>query len=437
MKRQKIAVIGAGIMGLSSAYYLIKKGYDVTLFEKESDIGGMAVCFDFQGTEIERFYHFHCVSDYDYFELLKELNLIDKFHWRSTKMGFWFNGKIQPWGNPIALLKFRGLGILAKIRYGFHAFYSVKKNKYDDLDKIESTSWIKKWVGEEAWSKLWENLFSLKFYEYSNKLSAAWIWSRIRRIGKSRYSIFKEKLGYLEGGSLPLLRALEDNIKNNNGKIYTSYPVCSVNKLDNGKYQILSDAVNDCSNEEFDYIVSTIPLPYIPNIFKFISEREYNMFSKVENIGVVCVIVKLAKPLSDCFWLNINDQSMDIPGIIEYSNLNSCDGQNILYIPYYMPITNSKYNEADEVYCQKIKNYIMTINPSIEAKDFIEIVVSRYRYAQPICYPEYKKYIPDIKMTNENVYIADTSYYYPEDRGVSESIKLSKKITELINVENK
>ena len=29
------------------------------------------------------------------------------------------------------------------------------------------------------------------------------------------------------------------------------------------------------------------------------------------------------------------------------------------------------------------------------------------------------------------------SYYYPEDRGVSESIKLSKKITELINVENK
>lgn len=40
-------------------------------------------------------------------------------------------------------------------------------------------------------------------------------------------------------------------------------------------------------------------------------------------------------------------------------------------------------------------------------------------------------------MTNENVYIADTSYYYPEDRGVSESIKLSKKITELINVENK
>ena len=80
MKRQKIAVIGAGIMGLSSAYYLIKKGYDVTLFEKESDIGGMAVCFDFQGTEIERFYYIYCVFDYDYFELLWLFVFIDNFN---------------------------------------------------------------------------------------------------------------------------------------------------------------------------------------------------------------------------------------------------------------------------------------------------------------------------------------------------------------------
>ena len=40
-------------------------------------------------------------------------------------------------------------------------------------------------------------------------LSAAWIWSRIRRIGRSRYSLFREKLGYLEGGSSILLNALK------------------------------------------------------------------------------------------------------------------------------------------------------------------------------------------------------------------------------------
>ncbi len=38
---QKIAVIGAGPAGLSCAYYLTIKGYDVTVFEKEQKLGGM------------------------------------------------------------------------------------------------------------------------------------------------------------------------------------------------------------------------------------------------------------------------------------------------------------------------------------------------------------------------------------------------------------
>ena len=238
MTSKKVAVIGAGVMGLATAYYLSKSGYEVTVLESEKDIGGMAVSFDFDGIDIERFYHFHCTSDYDYFEMLEELGLSDKLHWKSTSMGFWFNNKLQPWGNPIALLKFRGLGLIAKFRYGLHAFSSVKRNKYDDLDKMESTSWIKKWVGKEAWDKLWSNLFSLKFYEYSDKLSAAWIWSRIRRIGRSRYNLFKEKLGYLEGGSKPLIMGMADTIINNKGHIYSNSLVKKVLKNSNGTYSL-------------------------------------------------------------------------------------------------------------------------------------------------------------------------------------------------------
>ena len=37
----KMAVIGAGPAGLSCAYYLRTRGYDVTVFEKESRPGGM------------------------------------------------------------------------------------------------------------------------------------------------------------------------------------------------------------------------------------------------------------------------------------------------------------------------------------------------------------------------------------------------------------
>lgn len=40
IKEEKIAVIGAGPSGIGCAYYLAKKGYDVTIFERESSFGG-------------------------------------------------------------------------------------------------------------------------------------------------------------------------------------------------------------------------------------------------------------------------------------------------------------------------------------------------------------------------------------------------------------
>jgi phytoene desaturase len=40
MEKKKVAIIGAGFSGLSSACYLAKAGFDVTVYEKHSVIGG-------------------------------------------------------------------------------------------------------------------------------------------------------------------------------------------------------------------------------------------------------------------------------------------------------------------------------------------------------------------------------------------------------------
>ena len=39
MDSRKIAIIGAGISGLTAGYELSKKGYKVTIFEKENQLG--------------------------------------------------------------------------------------------------------------------------------------------------------------------------------------------------------------------------------------------------------------------------------------------------------------------------------------------------------------------------------------------------------------
>jgi len=75
---QKIAVIGAGPMGLAVAYQLALDGYAPVVFEADDRVGGMTASFDFDGTLIERYYHFHCTSDTAFLDILAELGIKDK-----------------------------------------------------------------------------------------------------------------------------------------------------------------------------------------------------------------------------------------------------------------------------------------------------------------------------------------------------------------------
>ncbi|WP_275628307.1 NAD(P)/FAD-dependent oxidoreductase [Pseudomonas sp. 273] len=420
---QRIAVLGAGPMGLAVAYQLVRDGHRPVIFEADDRVGGMTAHFDFGGLSIERYYHFHCISDHAFLKVLDELGLADRMHWVETRMGYWYQGKVQPWGNPFALLKFSGLSFIAKFRYGLHAFLSTKRNDWRPLDHVEATGWIKRWVGAEAYEVLWRRLFDYKFYDYSDNLSAAWIWSRIRRIGRSRYNLFKEKLGYLEGGSETLLHGLRDYIQQHGGEFRLGTPASKV-VIENGK---VSGVEAGGELHTFDKVVSTIPLPYVPRLMPDLPTVTLDAFRSVKNIAVVCVIAKLRKAVTENFWLNTNDPEMDIPGLVEYSNLRPLD-QHIVYVPFYMPGEHPKFQEPDQAFLDKVKRYLQKINPQLTDADFLEMRASRYRYAQPICDPGYLEHLPPVELPVRGLWAADTSYYYPEDRGISESIDFGRKM---------
>jgi protoporphyrinogen oxidase len=420
---QRIAVLGAGPMGLAVAYQLARDGHQPIVFEADDRVGGMTAAFDFSGLTIERYYHFHCISDHAFLTILAELGIADKMRWVETKMGYWYQERLQPWGNPLALLKFRGLSLVAKFRYGLHAFLCTKRNDWKPLDHVEATGWINRWVGKEAYEVLWRRLFDYKFYEYTTNLSAAWIWSRIRRIGRSRYNIFREKLGYLEGGSETLLQAMCTAIEAHGGEIRLKSPV--------SKVVIESEEVRGLEVagrlEAFDKVISTVPLPYVPRLMQDLPADILERFQSVKNIAVVCVIAKLRKALTENFWLNTNDPEMDIPGLVEYTNLRPLD-EHIVYVPFYMPGEHPKFAEPDQAFLDKVQRYLKKINPELNDDDFIALHASRYRYAQPICDPGYLNKLPPVALPVKGLWVADTSYYYPEDRGISESIDFGRKM---------
>ncbi|QGL95737.1 MULTISPECIES: NAD(P)/FAD-dependent oxidoreductase [Stenotrophomonas] len=414
---ERIAVLGAGPMGLAVAYQLARDGHQPVVFEADDRVGGMTASFDFGGMPIERYYHFHCTSDHDFLTVLDELGLGERMRWTETRMGYWFGKRLQPWGNPIALLRFRGLGMMAKIRYGLHAFLCTRRNNWRPLDHVEASSWIRRWVGAEAYETLWRRLFDYKFYDYAGNLSAAWIWSRIRRIGRSRYSLMREKLGYLEGGSSTLLDALHADIQRHGGEVRLSSAVQRI-VIEDGRVRGVQVGGEHLT---FDKVISTVPLPFVPRLAPDLPASILAKFRALNNIAVVCVIVKLRRPVSANFWVNTNDPDMDIPGIVEYTNLRPMDA-HIVYVPFYMPGEHERYGDSDDVFAGKVRRYLCMINPQLGADDFIDVRVSRYRHAQPICEPGFLDRLPPRRLPVEGLWVADTSHYYPEDRGISESI---------------
>lgn len=424
----RIAVIGAGPMGLVCAYDLIKSGYYVDIYEADDRIGGMSAHFDFNGLSIERYYHFICRHDYALFDLLKELGLSDQLHWRDTFMGYFYNGKLYRWGTPFALLAFSPLNLLLRLRYGVHMFYCTKIRNWKRLDAQEASQWIRRWSGESVYAILWQRLFALKFHHFANNLSAAWIWARIRRVGQSRRSLMQEQMGYLAGGSQTLLNRLQETIIAGGGRIYLNTPVTSIHR-DYQSSQLRLSLVSEERN--YDKVVSTIPLPFVPRLIPELPVEHQNKYKSVQNIGVVCALFKLKRQLTRNFWLNISDASIEIPGIIEFSNLRPLP-VNLVYVPFYLPQTHTKYTNPDEYFIRESIECFKKISSDFIDQDIIDVNVSRYGFAQPICPPMFAADLPPVQTAIAGLFIADTSYYYPEDRSITESVQLGRKIAGLV-----
>lgn len=105
---KKVAIIGAGFSGLSSACYLAKKGFDVTIFDKHDKVGGRNRQFDVDGFKFdtgpswywmpdvfEQFFADFNTKPSDFYELVK-LNPSFSIFYKDDKLDIPANEKELP-----------------------------------------------------------------------------------------------------------------------------------------------------------------------------------------------------------------------------------------------------------------------------------------------------------------------------------------------------
>ena len=149
-----IGIIGAGISGLSAAWFLAGRGHRVEILERAPAVGGLISTFDFEGLRVDRFYHFLCLQDTGYFQLCKELGLADQIRFVKARTGFYHAGQEHPFTSPLDLLRFSAIPFSQRLRFGLFALEARFRSEWKQLDELTGRPWLIDRIGQQAYDTL-------------------------------------------------------------------------------------------------------------------------------------------------------------------------------------------------------------------------------------------------------------------------------------------
>ena len=412
----KVAILGAGFTGLTAAYRLLQKGRDVSIFEKESELGGLAVGFKspkWQWT-LEKGYHHWFTNDTFILNLAREIN--HKVIIKRPSTDILVKGKTLPLDNALSLLSFPHLPLIDKIRMGIIIFYLKQINNYKTLEGKEASSWIRKWMGEKNFSLIWDPLLGGKFSEYKNQIALTWFWARIKKR--------TPKLAYPEGGFKIFADKLGAEIEKLGGQFYLNTVITEL-KSSNSKCQIVANN----KTYGFDKIIVTLPSPIFTKIAKGLPKSYISKITSIAHLHAQVLILILKRPfMKKTYWLNITDKSFPFLVLAEHTNFmdpKNYGNQHILYIGNYLPVDHPYLKMSKKQLLRKFLPYLKKINSRFSIIDYQLFVAP---FAQPIVTIDYPKLIPSFKTPLKNIYLANLDMVYPWDRGTNYAVELGETV---------
>lgn len=436
-KNKTVAVIGAGFTGLTAAYQLAKKGYDVTLIEKSDEIGGLVAGFEMEGVPLEKAYHFLYKTDKHIINLANELGIGDTLHFHNSSLSLYYGGKLYPFMTPMDLLRFTPLTLFQRLRAGIIALYLGKVTKWKHFARVTAYDWMTKWGGKRVTEVIWEPILRGKFFNYFDKIAMSYVWSRVyvRANSKDRGDV-TEKLGYFDGGFRTFTNALFSKGQELGVKAKTGVTLTSIREQDGTTRLTYADG----SEETYDACLATVPNHIFSKLVAGdtrISENYQAKLNSVDYLGVVTMVFMTEKPLTEYYWHNINDIEHPFLVLLSLSALvgpERVGGKHIYYIGAYVPHEHAYFTMTDEELRKLWVGGAQALFPDFTEGDITSSQIFRLRNAQHIVDVDYDKHkIVDYRTVLPGVYLANFSQIFPDDRGTNYAVEEGTKLADIID----
>ncbi len=431
----KIAILGAGFTGLSAAYHLTKKGHDVTVFEKEKFVGGLAVGYKEKNWQwsLEAHYHHFFTNDFELINLAKELNIPLIFPKSQTSL--YFENKVYPFNTPMQVLSFSPLPFFDRLRLGIATVICkiTPQTLGQSLEKLTAFEFAKNLFGENVYKIIWKPLLESKFNEYAEKVNASWLWARIKKRTL--------QLGYVEGGFQVIAEKLAEKIKEKEGKIFLNTEIIKVDYINDKMSLRAAEGVRSNLKEDrhaksdlarddtylFDKVISTLPTSIFLKLIPDIS------FPVISHLHAINLVVETDQPiLKDIYWLNINDTNFPFLCVVQHTNFIdkiNYGGKHLCYIGNYLPENHPYFKKTPEQIFQIYKPYLDKLSIKYQVLSIKQFVGFN---AQPVFEKNYSKIRPYGKTTIPNLFFANLDSVYPWDRGTNYALELGHRVANLI-----
>jgi protoporphyrinogen oxidase len=427
----RIGVIGAGAAGLAAAYDFAAAGHGVTVYEAAPFAGGQASTIEVGGGRLERGYHHLFTSDSSILDLMDELGIGDSMQWIPSTVGIYTNQKVYRWSTPIDLLKFSALSFSDRIRMGMVAKKLQRMKDWRALEDTTAAEWIRENAGASIYEKVWEPLLRGKFGDRFENVAMPWFWSKIQTRFASRDRLGREKLGYPVNSFDEVFEKLVERIESMGGNVHLETPVTRVLVEDgtaNGLRVKHPDGAE--TEEKFDLVLSTVPSFSFPELVD-LPESYTDKLNTVEYMGAVVMILEMKHPLTSVYWMNIADHEVPFLGLIEHTNLMPKEmygGSNVLYLTNYVERQDEIFLMSSDELLDVYAPYLSRFNSKFERSWITRVHHNKVSAAQPVIGKNYSQHIPEHQTPVANLFLANTTQIYPEDRGTNYSIRMGREV---------
>lgn len=410
----RIGIIGGGLLGISLAYFLSEQGEQVEVFEASPNIGGLAgPSLLPDGTNVDRFYHAILSSDAHMLELCNTVGLTDDLKFKETKMGFYFDGKINSMNNIVEFFRFPPLNWIDRFRLGLTVLNAQIIRDWKNLEKISVEEWLTTWSGKNTYENIWRPLLKAKFDGNFRDLPATYIWSRLVRMKSTRGGAAQKELaGHLVGGYISLIDRLCEGFLEKGGKLHLERPIQEIMIQDGTAWGVRFEG----AAQPFDIVISTLQTPIFVRLIPDAPTQYREMLENIKYLGIIVGLAVLDRSLSGYWTINITEEDVPFTGIIEttsYIDPKYVGGHHLVYLPKYTSPSSDWQKRTDEeiqeIWLEQLERMFPEFNRSWIRYFFIH----RERYVEPLHLIGDDNSVPAITTPVKRLLLATTAQIYP------------------------